>query len=372
MRARRRAAFTALVLGLVLISAEAAARVDDWWHFSVPVLANPDRDHDLTVRDDHGIHGRPHGRYRKWQLNAFGFRGPEISLEPPPQRTRLMVLGASETFGLYESTGKEYPAQLADALRERSQADVEVVNASMAGITLCSLLPYWERWASRFRPHVVLVYPSPLLYLDDQPPKALLFNKDPEAPVRSRFLGRLKDMARRSDLVRRARVELLVATGQSRRGSDWFFHTPPHDRLEQFVTDLDRLIASIQARGALPVLVTHACRSASPPRPEDRDDLQAMRVFLARPTPEVMVHFEELAREAVRDVGRRRHVTVIDAAAAMNANRAWFADLVHFNDAGAAVFAGLLADGLRAQWPRLSESRYQTAAVHAPGAAGGR
>src|SRR5262245_16320664 len=97
---------------LFLLAAEAASRLDDWLAYGTPVLANPDRGMDLTVQDEHGLHGRPLGRFKKWALNEAGFRGPEITETPAPGVTRIALLGASETFGLYESPGKEYPSQL--------------------------------------------------------------------------------------------------------------------------------------------------------------------------------------------------------------------------------------------------------------------
>lgn len=45
--------------------------------------------------------------FSKWKLNALGFAA-QPSSERNPQAPRAMVLGASETFGLYEAEGKEY------------------------------------------------------------------------------------------------------------------------------------------------------------------------------------------------------------------------------------------------------------------------
>src|SRR5262245_22624560 len=86
---------------ILLVTAELASRLDDWLSFDTPFLANPDRERDLTVQDQDGLHGRPNGRFRKWQLNEFGFRGDGVRSTNP--EIRLMILGASETFGLYES-----------------------------------------------------------------------------------------------------------------------------------------------------------------------------------------------------------------------------------------------------------------------------
>ena len=50
-----------------------------------------------------GRRGEPYGHFGQWRLNAYGFRSPEISILPAPAMVRIAALGASETFGLYES-----------------------------------------------------------------------------------------------------------------------------------------------------------------------------------------------------------------------------------------------------------------------------
>lgn len=132
----RQALRWAAVLLLVGVGAEAAARLDDWIHDATPLLASPSRDRDLVVAESWGYRGRPHGAFRKWWLNAFGFRGPEIAQQPPSYHIRILILGASETFGLYESPDHEYPARL--RARLASSPEIEVVNAAMAGISVKS------------------------------------------------------------------------------------------------------------------------------------------------------------------------------------------------------------------------------------------
>lgn len=349
----RAVALAAAALSVAFAGGEAAARLDDWMHQGVPLLASPDHAHDLTVRDEFGVHGRPGGRFKKWRLNAFGFRGAEITEEPAPGRTRLLVLGASETFGLHESEGKEYPAQLAERFAARGRPDVEVVNGAIAGVTVWSLKPYWEQWASRVRPRLVLIYPSTQLYLDDDPPGPPHGDAAPsEGPaVRSRFLQRLEDVARQSDLLRELRLQYQTRCVLRGKGDDYFFRGAPQDRLDGFAADLAALVDSIRAHGAEPILVTHALRAASPPRPEDAGDLRAMRPFFPRARPETMVAFDDAADEAIRGLGRDKGVAVIDAAPALNGRREWFADLVHFNDAGAAAFADVLVDGVEPLLP---------------------
>ena len=116
--------YCASVLLVLVVSAELAARLDDWIHDGTPFLATPNREYDLGVAEPWGFRGRPGGSFRKWKLNNFGFRGPEIPLEPPRPRKRLFVLGASETFGLYEDREGDYPARLRALLTEAGRFEV--------------------------------------------------------------------------------------------------------------------------------------------------------------------------------------------------------------------------------------------------------
>ena len=68
--------------------------------------------------------------------------------------------------------------------------------------------------------------------------------------------------------------------------------------------------------------------------------------MLLRATTDTIVAFEDAADEAMRELGRHK-VAVIDAAAEFNGRRDLFADLVHFNDDGAAAFASYLAARLQ-------------------------
>jgi hypothetical protein len=147
-------------------------------------------------------------------------------------------------------------------------------------------------------------------------------------------------------MARRLRVEWVIRAKTSGKPADWFFPDVPRDRLDQFHDDLAALVDAIRASGAEPVLLTHALRAASPPRPDDWQDLQDMRLFYPRASHRTLVAFEDAVAVAVKELGREKGVPVIDVAAALNGHRAWFADLVHFTDDGAAEVAKVIAAGL--------------------------
>jgi len=89
-----------------LVAAEVMARGDDRIRLGVPFRHTPDGEIDLHIADSLGTRGRPHGRYHRFQLNNFAFRGPDYNARPRPGCIRVMVLGASEDFWAFRNAGE--------------------------------------------------------------------------------------------------------------------------------------------------------------------------------------------------------------------------------------------------------------------------
>ncbi|HZU39222.1 MAG TPA: hypothetical protein VFA18_25070, partial [Gemmataceae bacterium] len=260
---RRRKVLRAVMACLIVVFAgEATARLDDQLRLGVPFWATPDHDRDLLIRTPDGIRGRPNGRFKKWRLNQFGFRGPDMQPLPAPGSCRIMVLGASEMFGLYESPDKEVAHQLAERLAPHGR--YEVVNASIAGLTAGSMIPYWNTYLAQFRPQLVVIYASPLFYLASHPagvPTAGPGHSRPPRPIatptetdsllaHSRLLLRLKDQVHVPDFIQGWRNRREVATLTAGKGPAWVFHDLPTDRLAAYVQHMRELATAIRASGA--------------------------------------------------------------------------------------------------------------------------
>ncbi len=304
------------------------------------------------VGETWGVRGRPNGHYRRWTLNSHGFLGPEITREPPRETgsRRVMILGASETFGLYESKGQDYPSELAKQLKLDGKSGVEIVNAAVAGMTLPAMKIYWEQWASRFKPEIVLIYPSSHFYLSDEAPK-------PPVPTASkpvttepgfslRFTERLVDQLRQFSLLRYLRAQWTLSKALDGKGPDYVFSSVPKDRLAGFAADLEQLATAVERTGARPVIVTHAFKHPAALTAADRSELGYFRIFFPRATPEVFPAFSAGARQATLDLAKRRGWFTIDAASELNGRRELFADPVHFNNNGSRQMARILANGL--------------------------
>jgi hypothetical protein len=344
-----------IILVLVIgATGELTARVEDFIRRGVPINSTPDRYRDLVLHDALGIRGRPYGHFGRWHLNSVGFRGPEIAKQPSPNCHRVLILGASETFGLYESEGKEYPAQLQTKLTEAGRGCYEVVNASLFGLTLPGITQLWENWARQFAPQTVIIYPTPAFYLAEHAPKP---PGPPPTQVEEppwwtlRLRGRAEDVIDFPAFIQRRRVARDAAALEAAHDRSWFYESVPADRVELFAHDLETLVSSIQASSAAPVLVTHATGFHRPPDDDDLqiDAMESWRLHMRKPRSPVLLAFEDQAREATLLLARQRGVQVVDAAAVMNGHEAWFAsDLLHFGDTGAGQIADLLAAQLLA------------------------
>jgi hypothetical protein len=340
---------------LFFLSAEITCRIGDWTQAGVPLWATPDRERDLVITDGNIQRGRPHGSFKKWHLNEYGFRGPSLSMMPAQGCTRVMVLGASESFGMYESENKEYPAQLRTLLGQHKCFDV--VNASMVGMTVRSMLAYWEHWGSRFTPHIAVIYPSPLFYLNitkcrrcaqlDVPPASLhgqVPHQEHETlQVRSRLLMRLQDYITLPDFLQQYRDQRELAAKIVGQPEQWFFRELPGEQLQWYTEDLEALAQAIEARGVRPILLTPALRAKFPPDARDLQDLERGRVHTPRALPRVIVEFARAAATRIIALGQQHGWSVIDVGTVMNGERAYFGDLVHFNDDGALVIANRIA-----------------------------
>jgi hypothetical protein len=342
----------ALYLSLLVVGplVEIGARAYDAVRWGTPWSASPDYTADLVVHDSAGIHGRPQGRYQKWQLNTVGFRSPESVLTAPDSCTRVLVIGASESFGYAEPAGLEYPAQLADSLR--GSGCFSVGNAAVAGLSVGAIDHMFRRWVlPRFRPDIVVLIASPALYLGDDDPKPLEpkagGGDPPPRRLRPRSVALAKDLLEFPAFIQERRIERMVEGRSAGKDSTWFFATIPPTRLARFRDDLDSLTARVQASGARMVLLTRPVKFLSETDSGARSGLQALRQFGARALPRTILAFDSAGALEVKAVAARYQASLVDARRTMSGRPELFADPVHYSIEGAAVLAGLVAQEIR-------------------------
>lgn len=325
------------------ITMEIAARVDDWLTYGAPPFGSYEMDQ-LWQETARGMRGVSHARYVKWGLNGQGFRGPEIRVEEG--QTRVVTYGASETFGIYEDSGHEFPRALErDLNADSAPGRFEVINAGIPGMRVGSGVQFLEDIAHDFHPSVVVIYPTPTHYVGVTRP----YCGRPPAPPQeasgafdSRLLEKVKERLKSLLPPRGLTVLRRVGIAWAVRGGHVLDQVQP-ESLDALRSDLRCALAAVRAGGAAPVLVTHANRFGSTPHADDDYWLTGWRGQYPRIQQKTLLELETRANRVIREVAAEQHVQFVDAAAALSGDPDNFADHAHFTNTGAEKMARLLA-----------------------------
>ena len=326
---------------LALATLEISARVDDYITHGAPLFGYFDIQ-TIYEYDDLGRRGKPNAEYLKWKLNSLGFRGPEL------ERGKLTVatLGASETFGMYESPEQEFPRQLEIILRERFGDTVQVANVAYAGMSVGQALLRLDETLRAVQPDLLVVYPSVAAYVD-APKGDWRLNRRPQRSglaifrIEERVRNLLKDVipAVLQTEIRR------VQTSQSKRARK-VWQKLPQEKVERFATELTELVDRTVASGAQVALVTHATRFGDRIRPEDESFLTDWRKFYPQLAEDGFLDMERRLNDVMRKIAAERGLPLIDAAEEMEPGAENFVEFVHFTDRGAHRLAELIAEGI--------------------------
>ena len=345
---RRLTTLTRWCIGLVIfvLVLEVCARVDDVITYGAPFwgLYN---DEILLQRDSIGKWGKPGARYAKWQLNSLGYRGPELR----PGTIRIICMGASETFGLYEAPDQEYPRQLERDLNSGMQSELfQVVNVAFAGETLPTAILRVPQIVEEIHPAYALIYPdlSSYIWMSVKTEKPVANKLSPRMSFESRLALRVENLLKQAlptaiqNELRKVSMRREIATRHY-----VVLERLPEDRVEHFRQDLQKLVTTLRAYGVEPVLVTHATVFSKPLSESDHVPLTTWRKIYPMLKEEGFLDMEVRMNEVIRQTAAEERVPLIDADKEMPHGPRYFADMVHFTTPGAAVMASILADGMK-------------------------
>jgi hypothetical protein len=336
--------FFRYVLGCVLFFAvwEICARVDDHIEDGAPLFGNYAMSAMLT-HDDYGVVGRPYGHFGRWKLNALGYRGPDIH----PDTLKIICIGASETFGMAESVGMEYPRQLERVLNAREpDLHVEIVNVAYAGQSLRTFSHRIDNVVEPLSPRIAILYPSFLGYINDASigqPDQLDWIREPKgfhSRIEEKLLSSIDRMPQWAENLR-FRFHIWRAI----RKHKVIVKTIPESHVDQFRSDLRAVLDGLQERHVRPVLVTHATFFGHSVEPNERYMLIAWRRFEPNLADDGWLDVERRMNAVIRQEARERHLTLVEAADVMSGPEN-FTDWAHFTNRGANKMANLIADQL--------------------------
>lgn len=94
------------------------------------------------------------------KINSLGFRGPEFSIQKPPNTIRIVCLGGSTTFDTYVSSNDQmWTQKLETFLKERYfDANIEVINAGVVGYKVIDTLINLQTRILPLQPDIIVLY----------------------------------------------------------------------------------------------------------------------------------------------------------------------------------------------------------------------
>ncbi len=337
---------------LFALAAEIATRLDDRVERGIAILSSPTYDGELRTFRDGIIQGKAFGQFQKFKLNSWGFRGPEIAMAKPAGCQRLMVIGSSEMFGLYESPGKDFTAALQSRMSEHGC--VEIINAAMSGMSLDAAMLYWKLRLAQFKPDAVLIYASPALQITDTfppPPYVPRFEERLADGFRLRFLEWLRQYIHLPETIQDWKAEREYHGELARHPADWLIQSPPEAGLKSYEAKLHSFIGTLRASGATVVLMTHAERATVDTLASHPHDEFYFKQNYPRVVPRVQLQFNEIAVAREREIAAQEKLQLVDIDHVLTGCRECFADPVHFSDLGAERAADAAAQVLMARQP---------------------
>lgn len=354
--------WTTALMVVIVVTIEATVRVDDWAQYDTPVFDPSIAMGELFVQDSVGAHARANTHYRRFRVNNLGMRGSDISDVTLSAGQVVVTSGASETFGLYERQGGEWPQQLRDKLDRHCNSPVIVLNSAFAGMTMPTVQQDLRNRVRPLHPRLVVYYPTPMQYLGSSLPHATEPSKVTPtrlSPWRSRAAPRITEainqqiwwplneavsaspVAGMLRLIKGKIVMKLPVVAPARTA------TFPSDRLDAYELDLRKLIGEARSQGMQIALVQHSHRFRDTLSVQDRKWLRSWEFFYPTVTGQVLITFSDSAAMRGRQVALDSTIILVDPRPALRLlGDSAFHDFSHFTDLGASTVGSVVADAV--------------------------
>lgn len=309
----------------------------------------------VLTEDSSGIrHNVPGVRYGKWKINSLGFRGKEIDLEKREGQIRIICLGGSETFGVFEGEGKEWPSQLGGMLGDQFPM-VEVVNVSVAGLTLKWKRAYIEKYVLPLKPDIIIATQGTLLPITDL--------------MRGAGSKRLRGKVKRKNVLRKFATEnrvILILGETIKRGlpeglltyfrlrtlrskvkkkeRKHLINKQPLDKLPEnivleFEEDLRLFVQYLKEKQIIPILLTYPTLFTNMNKDFYRHLLLSIRRLCVELSDDGIIDASEKLNDVVRKLAKNQDVALIDNDQFMPKTQEYFIDYSHYTEKGAEFIA---------------------------------
>jgi lysophospholipase L1-like esterase len=275
--------------------------------------------------------------------NSLGFRGPEPA-PPSDEVIRIAFLGASTTY-CAEVSGEAatWPCLVVALLAERfAPQRFDYVNAGVPAWTAAESRKSLELQVAPLEPDVIVIYHATNDLTRNSRQLAVEQGVYRGHADQTSWLGEhsLAWYLVEKNLLLRRRTA-AARSGEGRLQLD------PQRLAAPFERDLEALVASARAHSERVSLVTFSHRARREQSPEEQQ-AACVTSFYYMPymTAEGLIEAFEVYNEVIRDVAARTDSLLIEAAHEIPGNAEHFHDSVHFRDAGSALLARIVVEGL--------------------------
>ena len=291
---------------------------------------------------------------KKYRLDIddHGFIVPSRLYDRPDQV--LVFLGGSTTECMFMDADHRFPYVVGRMLERQTGAKINAYNGGMSGINTLQAIDLLVNKVIPLNPQVVVFMEnindlSTLLYEGTywnqhsaRAPLETLKKKGLAVKLlKEIFIPNLNNAYRglRKRLEEHEEDEFAGARGKKLVINQAKF-------VQEFAAALKTLVCTCKAWGIVPVLMTQANRITDRPDP-------VVAAYVGRYGSDTGISYPDFKRlydafnDTIREVGRQNQVMVIDLAREIPPDKKYLYDMVHFNDAGSELAAGLIAARLR-------------------------
>jgi lysophospholipase L1-like esterase len=361
---------TIIVIFIFCFTLELLARCDDKIKYNAPMFEKYSAER-LRAYDSNEIrYNIPNAQFEKWKINTSGFRGNDFDNKDHHKKIKIVCMGASETFGLYESLNNEWPAQLSDMLGK----SYTVVNTAVVGQFLNKWKPYLDKYVLDYKPDMVILHVNPFNYAgsasanDKRKNRSAVKHKN-NSSVRtinmktklivfvkqlfdsSRILPKIKQVVKNilpESLLKRYQLISMKKQVSAMENSILKGETPLDTisikDVALFQRDLNDLIKHLKAKNIKIVLSTYPMLLSLENMGKYSDIFYDFRRFYIRLSLKGLIDASIKFNDSIIKVADENAIDVIDLYGKLSHSKNEFGDNVHYTDDGAKKIAFAFAE----------------------------
>ena len=370
---RRKLAYTGLLVLILLVGAEGALRLRQYFRYGTfsttvldPMIMTDPESGLLVPRPGFGGGGGGGGGI-DIRINSLGFRGDELSRVKPKGTVRIAVLGASTTFCAESSSNHTtWPHRLQEKLQAvYPNVHIEVINAAFSGYVADDNLKNLQHRVLPLDPDLVIYYEANNEIVQDT--RGLAEREELRAAGGAPLLVRA--LSRASLIVNLLHTHLAIATRIFAPGR--LIDRIPRDLPAHFIGVLDRMRQDLADRHIRFMVSTFLVKyRRSQDRATQIKNADVAFFYMPWMSIEGMLDAMDTYNAAILEFAAQHQLPVVDDREAIPPDAAHYADCMHFNDRGSEAMADRFAryltqSGIAAELAATAERRAEVPATGA-------